>query len=79
MAIDYPQLKKYFWDIDMDSLDTERHKKYILERLLEMGDEQAVKWMKEVYPNADILKVLKQSRNISKKSLNFWNLTVKEK
>lgn len=77
MAIDYPQLKKYFWDIDMDSLDTERHKKYILERLLEMGDEQAIKWMREVYSNADILKALDQSRNISKKSLNFWNLILK--
>lgn len=66
-------LKKYFWDVDFEILDAKRHKTYILERILEMGDESAVLWMKKKFSKEDVLNVLKKSRKISKKSFNFWN------
>ena len=67
-------LEKYFWDVNFKNLDVKAHKKYILERILEMGDEQAVKWMEKNFSKEDTLEVLKKSRQISPKSRNFWNL-----
>jgi succinate dehydrogenase flavin-adding protein (antitoxin of CptAB toxin-antitoxin module) len=67
-------LKKYFWDTDFNKLDIEKNKKYILERILEMGDEKAVKWMLNNFSKGDLLKVVKTSRQLSPKSRNFWNL-----
>jgi hypothetical protein len=67
-------LKKYFWDIDFAQLDYERHPRYVLERILELGDEKAVRWMVHNSPQTQIIEVLSESRNLSPKSANFWSL-----
>lgn len=67
------KIKKYFWDVDFKSLNPKENKKYILERILEMGDDNAVNWMFKTYSKKDISDTLKNNRKISKKSSNFWN------
>ncbi len=69
-------LRKYFWDVDFDALDIDIDKKYILERILDFGDEESVQWAKQAFSKRDILAVLENSRKISEKSLNFWNLVL---
>ncbi len=73
------KLKKYFWDVDFNALDVKKNAKYILERILDLGDEEAVKWMQKTFSKKDILNALKNNRKISKKSLNFWNLVFENK
>ena len=68
--------KKYFWDTDFNSLNIEKHKKYIIERILEWGEDEAVKWLNNVFKKDEIINTLKTSRTISRKSLNFWNLII---
>ncbi len=70
-------LKKYFWDIDFETLEVGKDKKYIIERILELGDENATRWIFKNFSKEDILNALKNNRKISKKSLNFWNLFLK--
>lgn len=67
-------LKKYFWDADFTQLDYERYPRYVLERILELGDEKAVRWMIHNFPQTQIIEALSQSRNLSPKSANFWSL-----
>ena len=38
-------LKKYFWDVDFLKLNRNSHSQFIIERVLEYGDERAVKWL----------------------------------
>lgn len=71
-------VKKYFWDVDFNSLDLQQHKKFILERILELGDDAAVKWMFENFSKNDIQHVLEHSRQISQKSRNYWNLILQK-
>lgn len=68
-----PAIKKYFWDTDFQTLDLREHKQFILERILEMGDDAAVAWMREHFTREDILDALEHSRRISQKSRNYWN------
>ena len=68
------ELKKYFWDVDFDKIDIQKNKRFVLERILELGDEKAVDWMKRSFSNKEMLEALKDNKRISKKSLNFWNL-----
>ena len=68
------ELKKYFWDVDFDKIDIQKNKRFVLERILEFGDETAVDWMRRSFSNKEILKALKDNKRISQKSLNFWNL-----
>ena len=71
-------LKRYFWDTDFNSLNIEKHKKYIIERILELGDDEAVKWLKDIFKKDEIINALKTSRRISRKSLNFWTLIMRQ-
>ncbi|MDP2967236.1 MAG: hypothetical protein Q8N87_02405 [bacterium] len=65
-------LKKYFWDVDFSKLDKKNYSQFIIERILEYGDERAIKWMRENFKLNQIKNVLQQSKNISRKSANFW-------
>lgn len=67
-------LKRYFWEIDFDNLNLKRSKFYILKRILEFGDQKAVRWMFETFKKSDIREALKRSRGYSQKSANFWAL-----
>ncbi len=64
--------QKYFWDTKTSRLKPERHKVYIISRLLEFGDLPAVKWLLRNYSSKEIQGVLKKSRAISAKSAIFW-------
>ena len=65
-------LEKYFWDVDAKKLDVQKNKSYIIERILEYGDTDAVRWMKNTYAVSQIVEVLKRSRALSQKSAHFW-------
>jgi len=66
--------KRYFWDVPLEEVDRKKHSKFVIERILEYGDRQAVSWMKDNFQRKEIRKVILSSRNLSKKSFNFWVL-----
>ncbi|HCS49953.1 MAG TPA: hypothetical protein DIW61_17580 [Candidatus Aminicenantes bacterium] len=66
-----------FWDTDSSRLDLQQNKEYIIERVLELGDEKAVSWLVSRYPRSEIKKVLAASRRISRKSANYWSLVLR--
>lgn len=67
-------LKKYFWDADFAGLDATKYPYFIIERILEYGDERAVKWMIENFKKSEIKRALMESRGLSPKSVNYWAL-----
>lgn len=67
-------LKKYFWDVDFKNLNAKRYSSFIIERILEYGDEKTVKWMLKNFDNSQIRKVLLKRRGLSRKSANYWSL-----
>ncbi len=67
-------LKKYFWDVDFSELDKEDYPQFVIERILEYGDQKAIKWMKENFKLNEIKKVICQSKNLSLRSANFWRI-----
>jgi len=63
--------KKYlFWDVV--DVDPKKYPKFVIERILEYGDEQDFKWAKDFYGSKKIREVICKSRNMDKKSFNFW-------
>ena len=67
-------LKKYFWDIRFENLDVRKRAPYVVERILEHGDETAARWMLGTYPRKTLVNVLRTSRALSAKCANFWSL-----
>ena len=64
----------YFWDVDPATLTLAHDGKYIIERILEWGDERAVAWLNEHFSEDERKAVVQGSRRLSSKSRNYWGL-----
>ena len=65
-------LKPILWDVDLASLDVKKDKDFIIKRVTDKGRWDDVVWLKTQYVIDDIIDVVKKSKNISKKTKNFW-------
>ena len=42
-------LHRYFWDVNPNTIDLAQRRHYVIERLLELGDQEAVLWMRKTF------------------------------
>jgi len=61
-----------FWDIDPATLDKERHARYIIERILDFGTDEEVRWMYRTYPHELIRNVVDCSRVLRPETRPLW-------
>ncbi len=61
-----------FWDIDIQSLDIQGNRNFIIQRLLEKGNNETLKWVFKNYSIPTIKFVVQNSPNLSEKTRNFW-------
>lgn len=64
---------KYFWGDDLKELDLQKNNTYIIQTLLERGDQEAIKWLFSTV-NQNTVKNALPKIKLSKKSANFWSL-----
>ena len=62
-----------FWDVDPKKINPKRHAKYIIERILDFGNDREVRWMAKTYHPMLIKKTLKTSRVLHRKSKVLWS------
>jgi hypothetical protein len=65
-------LKGILWDVDVKSLETTKHKRFLISRITEKGSWQAVQWLKKQYTLVDIKRTVASSKNTSARTKNFW-------
>lgn len=72
---------QYFWDVVPDRIDMKKHAFYILGRVLEYGNAEAVKNVREIYGDRLIRKLLLStySRGLSNRTIKRWQSTLKLK
>ncbi|MFA4028826.1 MAG: hypothetical protein GDYSWBUE_000890 [Candidatus Fervidibacterota bacterium] len=68
------ELHRYFWDTDPTKVNLRLHRQFIIERLLEFGDEEAIRWLRRTFGDDAIGEVVQKSRRLSKRTANFWRL-----
>ncbi len=61
-----------FWDVDPATLDLEFQKDFIIERVLNMGDEDALKWLWQKYGPRTIYGTVTKSRRLTLKTARCW-------
>lgn len=67
-----PFLYHLFWDINPERLITAQHPTYVIERILELGDRSAVRWLEKQYSREKVIETLKKSKKISRKTANYF-------
>jgi hypothetical protein len=65
-------IRHLLWDVDRNTLDPQKHKQFIIERVLKFGAPKEVRWLLQEYTGAEIIQVVKTSRNLDRKTANFW-------
>jgi hypothetical protein len=65
-------MEKYFWDTDIKALDMEKNKVFIIERLLNVGDEKTLDWVFTNYSEDVIRDAVLTSRGLSLKTARCW-------
>lgn len=67
-------LYKFFWDVDPKKVNPQEKPYFVIQRLLDKGDLEAVRWARENFDSVTIQKTLKEYRDFSLKSASFWGL-----
>lgn len=66
-----------FWDVDQKKLDSEKHARYIIERILEFGNDKEVKWLFRHYSRDLIGDTIRRSRGVlHEKTKALWTLVL---
>lgn len=66
------QFHSLFWDVDVATLDAKEYPQYVIGRVLEYGNEEAVRWLQGIFSEAQIKNVVASERRLSPKTANFW-------
>lgn len=72
------RFRPLFWDANPDEINIRKNARYIIERILEVGDLNAFRWIQKIYPTRLITETCSTSRKISEKSRIFWKIWLGE-
>jgi len=64
--------QEYFWDTDFDKINLSSNTKYVIKRILDRGNLDSIKWILNNFPIDIIKHTLISSKDISRKTANFW-------
>lgn len=68
---DFPFSQNLFWDTPIEKIDTEKHKYYIIERVLGRGFLQDFYFLVQLYSNEEIATAVKKSKVLDDKTIHF--------
>lgn len=67
-------LYRYFWNVNPQEINPQKHWQSVISRILELGDERACHYVIRSFPRDMIIETIKNSRELSAKSATFWAL-----
>ena len=66
-----------FWDTNPKHINIKKHAQYIIERVLDFGRDEEVRWLWKTYGKAPLKKVVKNSRSLRPRTKTLWTLLLK--
>jgi hypothetical protein len=71
-------LRSLFWDCDFSSLNTSEHRNFIIRRILQSGDWEAVNWLRDSMGDTALRRWIEgqNGRGFSPRQLRFWELVL---
>lgn len=66
------EIRKYFWDVDVEKIVPAKSPYFVIARILEYGDNTAARWMLKHFRRSAIEKTLRTTREMTPKSVEYW-------
>ena len=71
--------QELFWDTDPKTIDKKKNAEYIIERVLDFGKDEEVRWLRKFYKKSLIKKVVLNPRRLRPRTKNLWMLLLQNK
>lgn len=65
-------LRSYFWDVDFDKLEVEKHAFLVIKRVLDRGSLRDIRWLVKTYRQEKIGGVVLKTKDLARPTANFW-------
>ena len=65
------ELKKYIWDCRFEELSIEKYAKFIIERVLNFGNDKDIQWLRQNTDAEFFKSVAISSRRLDRKTANY--------
>ena len=62
-----------FWDTDPKKIDLQKNAKYVIERVMDFGRDEEVRWIWNLYDKSLLREVVDDSRSLRPETRNLWN------
>ncbi|HED38191.1 MAG TPA: hypothetical protein ENI76_08100 [Ignavibacteria bacterium] len=67
----------YFWDVNLETLDEEKSKRLIIDRIATLGNLREIEAMINFYGEEEVVKILCNLNYLDQKTLNFFSFMFK--
>lgn len=67
-----------FWDTDPNKIDFNKNAQYVIERIMDFGRDDEVRWLWNYYDKALMRKVVLESRSLRPQSKALWILLLQK-
>lgn len=71
-------VSRYFWGDDLNDLSTTKHKRYIIQTILDKGNITSLHWLFKTYKMSEIKEVLPKLK-LGIKSKKYWTEYFKQR
>lgn len=69
------EVARWFWDTDPASVDLERHRDYVMGRIMARGGWSAMKWLRRTYSRDELADfVRRKGHQLAPRELAYWAL-----
>jgi hypothetical protein len=68
-----------FWDVNPDKIDLKKNAQYVIERVLDFGRDDEVRWLRKLYRPSHIRRIVEKSRSLRPRTKNLWTLLFQNK
>jgi hypothetical protein len=68
-----------FWDTNPSKIDAKKNAQYVIERVLDFGNDKEVKWLWSFYNKKLLKNVVEKSRCLRPRTKKLWSIMLKNK
>jgi len=67
-----------FWDTNPEKIDTQKNAQYVIERVLDFGNDTEVSWLWKTYDKNLLKEVVTKSRSLRPNTKALWTLLLQK-
>jgi len=61
-----------FWDTNLANIDLQKNARYVIERVMDFGNDEEVRWIWNLYDKSLMLDIAKNSRVLRPDTKELW-------